>query len=889
MEKLFVYFKADDQQLVCCNPFRVSSKKVAYVEAHFDLGENWTGYDSVRAIWRNTQNFAIIGTVLDSQGICKVPTEVLTSIGQVDVNLVGSISENDVLTDRLTTYPVEAGQVDANALVDGSETAEITPSQFEQFAEAVRNDAERARTGAEAAESYADAAAGSADDAAGSAQSAADDAARIAQMIQDVIDQIEDFYGVTVSVQTLPAGSQATARYEEGHLYLGIPKGDKGDTGNGISSITKTGTSGLVDTYTITFTSGQTTTFAVTNGEKGDTGNGIASITKTGTSGLIDTYTITYTDGQTETFTVTNGEKGDTGNGIDRIELTSTSGYVKTYTIYFTDGSTTTFEVTDGEVSFEDLLDYTIIQNKNESVPYKFRQSGGGIGVGDIEYDKIVGGTITWNQQCITGLTRTEYGVTASISSDGRLTISGTPTSSNAEYRLFSGGLTIPQGHRVLFSGATEHFKIRLQGNYTYATNSRKSRIITAGSSLLAELVINLADAEIGTTYNEFCYPQIFDLTQMFGSTIADYIYSLEQANAGAGVAWFRNIFPNEYYEYDSGSLKSVEGLQSHDTTGFNQWDEEWEVGEINSTTGENASATKRIRTKNYIPVLPSATYYIATANLQWVCLYDANENYLGTATVTVSGSGGLIQTTDKTAYMRVSFNNAYGNTYNHDICINISDTSKNGQYEPYIKHSYPLDNSLTLRGIPKLADGKLYYDGDTYEADGTVTRKYSIVDLGTIDWVYYTAEGKAHRFMGSIPNGVKSVSYNLVCSKPYIINNNPVTSFVTDKCIILYNGAVWVTDNDYSDALSFKAAMSGVMLVYELDTPTVEEAQPYINPQLVNTQGTEEYVTDSIDPVGHDTRYPMTLDDTVPLTNGTYEMRVTVSNGEKSINWIPV
>ena len=186
MEKLFVYFKADEQDLVCCNPFRASSKKVAYIEAHFDLGENWTGYDSVRAIWKNTQNFAIIGTVLDSQGICKVPTEVLTSIGQVDVNLVGSISENNVLTDRLTTYPVEAGRVDANALVDGSETAEITPSQFEQFVANVRSDAERAAQSAEDAEGYADAAAGSA----GSAQSAADNAQRIAQMIQEVIDQI---------------------------------------------------------------------------------------------------------------------------------------------------------------------------------------------------------------------------------------------------------------------------------------------------------------------------------------------------------------------------------------------------------------------------------------------------------------------------------------------------------------------------------------------------------------------------------------------------------------------------------------------------------------------------------------------------------------------------
>lgn len=39
-----------------------------------------------------------------------------------------------------------------------------------------------------------------------------------------------------------------------------------GDNGKGISSITKTSTSGLVDTYTITFSDGTTTTFNVTNG-----------------------------------------------------------------------------------------------------------------------------------------------------------------------------------------------------------------------------------------------------------------------------------------------------------------------------------------------------------------------------------------------------------------------------------------------------------------------------------------------------------------------------------------------------------------------------------------------------------------------------------------------
>jgi hypothetical protein len=79
-------------------------------------------------------------------------------------------------------------------------------------------------------------------------------------------------------------------------FHLFIPRG------KGIASISKTSTSGLVDTYTITYSDGVTTTFAVTNG------NGISAISKTSTSGLVDTYTISYTDGTSTTFTVTNGK-----------------------------------------------------------------------------------------------------------------------------------------------------------------------------------------------------------------------------------------------------------------------------------------------------------------------------------------------------------------------------------------------------------------------------------------------------------------------------------------------------------------------------------------------------------------------------------------------------
>ena len=54
----------------------------------------------------------------------------------------------------------------------------------------------------------------------------------------------------------------------------------------------------------------------------GTAGNSVVSVEKTATNGLVDTYTITFTDGSTTTFTVNNGaegEKGETGNGITSI------------------------------------------------------------------------------------------------------------------------------------------------------------------------------------------------------------------------------------------------------------------------------------------------------------------------------------------------------------------------------------------------------------------------------------------------------------------------------------------------------------------------------------------------------------------------------------------
>ena len=140
MEKQIITFSANEQCLQKTGGIDCyASNIVSYIEAQFELGDNWSGYDSIRAVWF-TDFVGGISTVLNSLGTCIVPYEVLTRKNEVKVNLVGSIADGNVLTDRLTTCPVVALTIKCNAKVVGAETAAVTPSEFEQFVSIVRAD-----------------------------------------------------------------------------------------------------------------------------------------------------------------------------------------------------------------------------------------------------------------------------------------------------------------------------------------------------------------------------------------------------------------------------------------------------------------------------------------------------------------------------------------------------------------------------------------------------------------------------------------------------------------------------------------------------------------------------------------------------------------------------
>ena len=112
-----------------------------------------------------------------------------------------------------------------------------------------------------------------------------------------VVTSIEDMAGgKRINVQwTLDNGTVQTDHVD----LLNGAKGDKGDKGDTGDTGAKGDKGDKGDT-----------------GETGERGNGIKSIEKTATVGLIDTYTITFDDETTEEFTITNGAAGQNGEGV---------------------------------------------------------------------------------------------------------------------------------------------------------------------------------------------------------------------------------------------------------------------------------------------------------------------------------------------------------------------------------------------------------------------------------------------------------------------------------------------------------------------------------------------------------------------------------------------
>ena len=247
--------------------------------------------------------------------------------------------------------------------------------------------------------------------------------------------------------------------------------------------------------------------------------------------------------------------------------------------------------------------------------------------------------------------------------------------------------------------------------------------------------------------------------------------------------------------------------------TGINQWDEEWEVGEYHIDSGVKTGSAG-VRSKNPIRIVGGAQYRLyaktaAASNNIGFCFYDADGNYISGG-VSSQAFGNVIVTAPQNARYLNFFvpNSWYGSTYNHDISINYPSTDHD-YHESHAK-SYP---------ISWQSEAGTVYCGTLDVVSGllTVDRKY--IDMGSLSW----SAGYTGFFTVNV-----GWTGDFICEMypqvPYVSSTSQV-----DKTITWNSGshALIAADSAYSDAASFKTAMSDVGLVTKLAQPQTYQLTP--------------------------------------------------------------
>lgn len=164
------------------------------------------------------------------------------------------------------------------------------------------------------------------------------------------------------------------------------------------------------------------------------------------------------------------------------------------------------------------------------------------------------------------------------------------------------------------------------------------------------------------------------------------------------------------------------------------------------------------------------------------------------------------------------------------DICFHLS-TLRTG-YAPYKEPKAISFASTELLGAGETHDTIEVVEGDKVAGiqryNLVHVKRVGIVDLGTINWVYES--GNARFYSASTINDMAVKPYgqniypNIVCSKYPTVPTYNLDQH-QDKAISTNNSQatprIFVADSSYTDATAFKAAMNGVILNYELATPT--------------------------------------------------------------------
>ena len=445
-------------------------------------------------------------------------------------------------------------------------------------------------------------------------------------------------------------------------------------------------------------------------GPQGETGNGIVSITKTGTQDTVDTYTILYTNGTTSTFTVTNGEVSQAQLDTVQMELDKYKTLSKLLPKVEGEGNPVTLNNTVDGVTM-DITPEGATSQHTTTGKNKFPLASGTINFSGTNRYR----TLTSENGIIHDVAYTTEGVEGVYAESVRLSISllrgGYGNNANFKSDLFT-----------LSAGTYSLNYIHLSGSHStagVASNNSNIQLYQVKDNVTS-MINSLSN------YDDINKSFSFTLTEDTQCYVASSIYvgsgALSQAPLNIDAYYQVTITPGEtadydYEEYTNGQpspspdcpqpIKVVTGEQNINVSSRNVFDGELELGNINQWG--NVSSNSIIRSKNYIKIKSSNTYNFSSSktiilnNIQ-IFFYDENRIFITSNWLYTNRS--YFTTPENAKYLRFKIND------DTDVSqlIQIEEGTAATTYTPYYSKDYPL--SLGTLELAEIGDYKDYIYG---------------------------------------------------------------------------------------------------------------------------------------------------------------------------------
>ena len=120
-------------------------------------------------------------------------------------------------------------------------------------------------------------------------------------------------------------------------------------------------------------------------------------------------------------------------------------------------------------------------------------------------------------------------------------------------------------------------------------------------------------------------------------------------------------------------------------------------------------------------------------------------------------------------------------------------------------------------------SEASTVYGGSDEVISGKLKSTMAMVDMGTLSWVYSSGYG-GYFLTSSLIDRIKNSKIGdkspAICSAYNFVKTDYVTSIHTGEAFVGTNGMIYLKDDNYTDAATFKSAISGIQLCYELAEP---------------------------------------------------------------------